>query len=150
MATRTWRFDLDGQTHTVELEHGVLTGKRILRVDGQVLVQSYRLLHLLTDFGSRHPFRIGEHQCLVRIRLRAFSLLGYQYALTVDGRPIPWLPVRPQPGGCLVAWLVLVVLVNIGTIISYLVGLPLGGALGMEVAPWMGLATICFPVVSLI
>lgn len=31
-----WDIPLTGGVHTVELEHGTLTGKRVIRVDGKV------------------------------------------------------------------------------------------------------------------
>jgi hypothetical protein len=78
MATRVWTFDLDGVNHVVELQHGTISGTRIVLVDGQVVGQGKRFV----DFGSTHPFQIGQHSGAVAIRTKVIT---FSYDLTLDG-----------------------------------------------------------------
>ena len=83
MAHKRWVLKSDEGVHTVELEHGYFSGKRIIRVDGRIIDQSEKWF----DTGSIHPFQIGNHYCEVLIQVR----LGiyFRYGLIVDGRAIP-------------------------------------------------------------
>jgi hypothetical protein len=71
MPTIGWTVALDGMTHTVELDHGWLLGRRILRLDGQVIQHTATVRHALLDRGSRHPFHIGPHACEVWIESKS-------------------------------------------------------------------------------
>jgi hypothetical protein len=78
MATRAWTFDLDGVNHVVELQHGTISGTRIVLVDGKLVGQGKRFV----DFGSTHPFQIGQHSGDVSIRTNGIT---FSYDLTLDG-----------------------------------------------------------------
>jgi hypothetical protein len=60
MAKRTWEFEVEGIPHRLELEHGFISGKRKISLDGLVIEQTSKLSHLLMDIGSVHRFEIGE------------------------------------------------------------------------------------------
>ncbi len=77
MAKRTWTFELEGQRHTLELEHGVISGKRVISIDGQVAYQSRNLI----DSGSLHNFRIDGHWVQVFIQP---NFLSFVYDLLID------------------------------------------------------------------
>ena len=81
MKKKSWKLELDGQEHTVELEHGVVFGKRKIYVDGQLVEESRKLF----DTGSDHTFQIGAHLCTVHIRTNG---LTFNYDLSVDGYPV--------------------------------------------------------------
>jgi hypothetical protein len=81
MAQRSWAFELGGRRHVVEIEHGGPLGRRIIRVDGQVVEDSSKFW----DTGSSYPLTIGEHECVLTIERQ---LINYRYRLSVDGREI--------------------------------------------------------------
>lgn len=62
MAKRTWNITLDDVKHTIELDHGTMSGKRRIWIDGQPLLQ-------LMDFGRQHPFVLAGYNCVVFIYL---------------------------------------------------------------------------------
>jgi hypothetical protein len=82
MAYKRWVFQSVEGVHTVELEHGVFSGRRIIRVDGQIIDQRKKLI----DTGSDHPFRIENHSCEIQIRSRFWTY--FRYELLVDGQTI--------------------------------------------------------------
>lgn len=82
MPKHTWEVDLDGNRHTVELIHGYWSGKREIRLDGQLLERSKRF----PDYGSRHPFSIGAHACELLIVTNGIT---YEHVLVVDREIIP-------------------------------------------------------------
>ena len=90
MAYRAWRFELEGQSHIVELEHGYWSGKRLIRIDGEVTDRSYKPI----DTGTTHRFEIGEHECLVRVVYRWWKPLSFGYECTVDGKRVSDVSVR--------------------------------------------------------
>jgi len=156
MTTRAWLFELDGQPHSVVIEHGAFSGKRNLWVDGQLRHYSETFRHLVFDTGSRHAFTIGPHAGLLTIGLWALGFLGFRYTLTIDGQPIAARPAPPRPGGCLLAWLSLVVVANAFSFLAYLLLLALGGLPGAPLTPittalYVGFAllALCYTALSL-
>jgi hypothetical protein len=81
MANKVWAVKLEDGRHTVELEHGYFSGKRIIRVDGEQLESTTSII----DFGGEHSFQIGNHTGIVHIRTNG---LTYNYDLSIDGRSI--------------------------------------------------------------
>ena len=91
MAKKIWRFELGDGEHTVELEHGYWSGKRVIRVDGERLERTRRLV----DSGSQHAFEIDGHPCAVHIRTNGIT---FTYDLVVGGRSVETgEPVTPSP-----------------------------------------------------
>ena len=86
MAYKKWEIQLEGQKHSVELQHGYVTGRREIRVDGKVLPE-FNVKTNLIDFGANLPFKIGTHDCAVVIRTKNLGL-RYAYDLWVDGKSL--------------------------------------------------------------
>ena len=78
MAEKTWTINLEGVNHTIVLEHGTWSGKRVIKLDGQVIEKSQKTL----DSGTDHFFEIGDHVCAIHIRSRG---VGFKYELSIDG-----------------------------------------------------------------
>ena len=89
---KSWQLELDGQEHTVELEHETILGKRKIYVDGQLVEESRKLF----DAGSDHTFQIGAHLCTVHIRTNGIT---FNYDLSVDGYPVGMGGGRPLAPG---------------------------------------------------
>jgi hypothetical protein len=86
MPTRVWEFELRGKHHSVELEHTHWTGRRTIKVDGEIIYSSNAPL----DFHAEDWFNIDSIPCTIRIR---GSEVG-DYKLFVEGKIIE--PVRRQ------------------------------------------------------
>ncbi len=86
MATTVWRFICENVVHTVKLDHGTIAGKRIIWLDGNVIVSNEALKFV--DTGSNHPFYIGKSLCVVRIEERFSLTKGFAYSLILDGELI--------------------------------------------------------------
>ena len=98
MTKKTWQFELDDGKHTVELDHGVFSGKRNIRVDGQTILDSSEPQHLVFDTGGIHEFNINSHPCAVIIRTNGVT---FSYDLAADSHSIttgqPIDAMRPLP-----------------------------------------------------
>ncbi|KFD61960.1 hypothetical protein M514_05661, partial [Trichuris suis] len=99
----TWNLPLNDGVHRIELEHGTTTGKRIIRVDGQVsndslplrsvvrplliriLLQEVLRKDWLFKLVGREDFFVKKFRCTAVIE--ASSVFSYQYSLIVDGKP---------------------------------------------------------------
>lgn len=96
MARHAWKITLPDGGHAVELEHGYVSGKRRLVVDGTELPETGK--KSLLDFGSDHPFAVAGHPCVITIRSNGFV---FRYDLFVDGRSVstgrPHEPLAPIP-----------------------------------------------------
>jgi Fas apoptotic inhibitory molecule (FAIM1) len=92
MAKRTWQFELDGQSHTVTLQHSWLSSKRVIRLDGRVVATGAHPLAF--DVGSTDAFEVGEgHQAVVNVIATWWSLGSvFRYLLEVDGRRVDPVP----------------------------------------------------------
>ncbi|MCK4829211.1 hypothetical protein KA005_76515, partial [bacterium] len=78
MANKTWTVNLDSVNHTIELEHGTWSGKRVIKLDGQIIEESQKLV----DSGTDHFFKIGEHVCAIHIRSGGIK---FKFDLSIDG-----------------------------------------------------------------
>ena len=84
MGRNVWQFELEDGNHTVELEHGYFSSKRIISVDG-VEVERHPA-NYYTDLGSEHSFRVAGVSCALRIRPDwRFLALKFKYELYVGG-----------------------------------------------------------------
>ncbi len=93
MARKAWTFQVDGEGHTLVLEHGYLSGKRRIWLDGEELdlkpSEARRLL------GSRLSLPIGNHELILDIRTNGIT---YTYDLGLDGISVTSgeeLPLEP-------------------------------------------------------
>jgi hypothetical protein len=84
MPTKTWTFEKDGRTHTVKLEHSLLTGSKTISVDYKVLQTVHQKKWYLTDYGSILSFATHGCHCLISI-LHNNDFLGFSYDLFVNG-----------------------------------------------------------------
>jgi hypothetical protein len=78
MAVKMWTVNLDGVEHKIELEHGTFSGKRVIKLDGQVIEESQKLM----DSGTDHFFKIRDHLCAVHIHTGG---LKFRYDLSING-----------------------------------------------------------------
>lgn len=84
MGKKTWQFTLQDRKHTVALEHGYWSAKRIISVDGVEIIRCPAKWD--TDLGSEHFFRVAGVSCKLRIRSDwRFLGLKYKYELYVEG-----------------------------------------------------------------
>jgi len=79
MAYRTWTIEVDGNNHTVAVEHGYWSGKRVITLDGNILEKSRKFW----DTGSEHRFDVDGRPCILKIRNSPFH---YDFELFLDGR----------------------------------------------------------------
>jgi len=94
MARRQWVVELSDGSHTVELDHSVITGKRAIRVDGRQVALPGEDTGSVIDFGGRARVAIGESTGVVHIRTNG---LTYSYDLAIDGRSVETGQSRPEP-----------------------------------------------------
>src|SRR3712207_398869 len=80
MPRKVWTIPLEDGSHTIELDHGAISGRRSIRVDGELVERSRH--HV--DFGSSHTFELSGHLCEVVIDTNG---LTFSYFLLVDGKP---------------------------------------------------------------
>jgi len=58
-----WDVPLSDQNHRIEFEHGTITGKRIVRVDGNEIFRRDWMFKLI---GSQE-FTIGRAKCIIQV-----------------------------------------------------------------------------------
>jgi hypothetical protein len=90
MAKKNWTIQLEDGRHSVELDHGALSGKRRILLDGQVVEESQKTI----DIGSQHTFPLDGHECTVIIRTNG---LRFSYDLLLDGQPLGKRPAKRKP-----------------------------------------------------
>lgn len=86
MPARTWTPQIGGVSHTVRLEHGYWSNKRIVRVDGEHVRTERRTEELIFPLGSENRFAIGGVECAVIVTRT--NLFFFRYDLAVDGRSV--------------------------------------------------------------
>lgn len=74
-----WEVPLSDGVHVVEFEHGTVTGRRLVRVDGQVLelVLLTLLLHLLLHLRFHIRFQLHLLRASDSTRIRSFLTLFF-------------------------------------------------------------------------
>jgi hypothetical protein len=131
MPKKSWTVQLEDGTHTVELDKRWASGKRIIRVDGQIVSES-KVVWM--DTGSDDEFWIGGHDCVIHRRTNGFT---GSYDLSIDGHSVhtgqPVAKLRAMPKW---AWIFIVAcgiipLLTLGGAVPVLIGL--GGAWGCVV-----------------
>ncbi len=81
MATRVWTFNFNGLSHIIELQHGTISGIRVVLLDGKIVDSGRQFI----DFGSVHRFSIESHPCQVLIQTNGFT---FRYDFSVDGNSL--------------------------------------------------------------
>ncbi len=95
MPRKTWHFQLADGSHTVTLEHGSISGKRVIQLDDQVIERSSKLI----DFGSTHTFDVNGHRCTVRIRTNGITpQYAFEVAAGPNGEHLTAGPSVPEAG----------------------------------------------------
>lgn len=84
MATKAWNVDINGKQHYVELDHGTMTGKRLIKVDDQVVVDE----GMSMSWGYKIPFEIEGNPAEIEISTEGFD---WDYALKVNNRVVQQL-----------------------------------------------------------
>jgi hypothetical protein len=79
-ANNAWRVTVDGTEHDVELEHSTMTGKMIVKVDGEVIGED-RMLFKRKQF----EFDLAGRPARVSLDFK-YGGLSQDSALHVDGR----------------------------------------------------------------
>jgi hypothetical protein len=94
----TWMWSHKDVTHQVELRHGRRSGIRKIYVDKVLQDRIKSVRNLLSDTGSSHDFKVGEHEGAVTISPKGVT--GFTYQLRLDGQGIEQSIVRPPaPAG---------------------------------------------------
>ncbi len=104
MSRRTFHLSLDGRSCKVQVEHGYWSARRVVRVDGvevlRVEPRSLRERDDLWQTSTEHPFEIGAHHLVLRVRP---GMVSYDIELIVDGRSttdgLPAGPLRAPANG---------------------------------------------------
>lgn len=60
-----WNVPLNDGVHRIEFEHGTTTGKRVIRVDGNVIMKRDWMFKLV---GNEY-FTVGNAKCVIRVNL---------------------------------------------------------------------------------
>lgn len=74
-----WEFERHGRTHSVQLEHGLLWGSRLISVDDETVLKE----RIVFDAGSTYRFAFGGLEFKV---LLLASSKGFEYELLVNQR----------------------------------------------------------------
>uniref|UniRef100_A0A183C4F1 Fas apoptotic inhibitory molecule 1 n=1 Tax=Globodera pallida TaxID=36090 RepID=A0A183C4F1_GLOPA len=76
----TWQVPMSDKMYKIEFEHGIATGKRILRVNEKEVVRHDWMFKLV----GREMFELNGVRCAITID--AVGILAYEYSLTVGGK----------------------------------------------------------------
>ncbi|GLV46376.1 Fumarylacetoacetase [Carabus blaptoides fortunei] len=79
-----WSVPLCDGVHTVEFEHGTVSGKRVLRVDGKEIIRREWMFKLVGE----ERFTIGNKRTKCELKVEPLPHFAYSYTLWVDGKPL--------------------------------------------------------------
>jgi hypothetical protein len=99
MAKKMWNIEVDGTSHTVELEQWWVFGGKNIRVDGKQLdKKSIKKTKGLFSRGEDR-FELAGHEVIIYTLSNRFTV---QYDLALDGTSVqtgePVVPLLPVPG----------------------------------------------------
>ncbi|KAF0292757.1 Fas apoptotic inhibitory molecule 1 [Amphibalanus amphitrite] len=77
-----WDVPCSDGIHQVEVEHGTISGRRIIKVDGQEIVRRDWMFRLV---GSE-TFEVGRPRVRCTVKIEPCGAFAYQYSLDVDGK----------------------------------------------------------------
>ena len=72
-----WEVHLADGVHVIEFEHGTTSGKRVLRVDRQVMLKKDWMFKLV----GTETFKVGKNQTQCTIVIEPVGGFTYQYSL---------------------------------------------------------------------
>jgi hypothetical protein len=78
MPVISWSISLDEQPYSINLNHGMFSGKRVIQVNGTTVHKSNKFFDVGT---SEHPFQIDNHHCKITIHTVG---AGITYNLYID------------------------------------------------------------------
>lgn len=117
MTHKVWTVNFPDGQHTIELEHGYFSGKKVISVDGRVVHESKNLF----DMGGNYPILVARQPCTVVIRTNGFT---YSYDLRTNDSVEP--VTTPGWAWLFVAACILIPILTLGGAIPG--GLGAGGA----------------------
>lgn len=86
MTKKKWEVTIEGETHNIELDHGLISGKRKINIDGKNHeIPKSELPTGLIDYGSNHKFSISSHNLEIIIKADQTTCT---YQLLLDGQLI--------------------------------------------------------------
>ena len=74
-----WEVNLADGIHIIEFEHGTTSGKRVLRVDGEILVKRDWMFKLV----GNENFQVGKSKAKCSIKIEPVGGFAYEYSLDV-------------------------------------------------------------------
>jgi len=74
-ANNVWRVDPDGREHEIEAEHSTMTGKIVVKLDGQVVGEDRMLLR-----QKPVEFDVGGYRARVTVEFQVRGVRGRQLA----------------------------------------------------------------------
>lgn len=89
MEQKTWKFELDGETHVVRLDWTYWGGRRNVTVDGVERHESIVPMR----WRSTQEFDVAGHQAVVTTEPTITISARFKISLTIDGQRI-----EPEPG----------------------------------------------------
>ncbi|BES94469.1 Fas apoptotic inhibitory molecule [Nesidiocoris tenuis] len=89
-----WDVPLSDGLHTIEFEHGTASGKRVIRVDNEVIFRNEWMFKLVGD----QDFKIGDIPC--KVRIEPVSGFSYSYSLIVNGKTLEEFTRRRNKRAC--------------------------------------------------
>lgn len=79
----SWDVPCSDGVHSVQVEHGTISGKRVISVDGMEVIRRDWMFRLV---GSE-SFELGRGRVPCRLKIEPLGAFAYQYSLHVDGKP---------------------------------------------------------------
>lgn len=82
----TWEVPLYDRIHKIEFEHGTTTGRRMVRVDGEIISQVGWMFKLVGNESFEIKNENGDTFAKCEIAINACSGFTYEYILYVNGK----------------------------------------------------------------
>jgi hypothetical protein len=82
MARMIWEVEMESSQHLVEMRHSYITGRCVIRVDGEKVVDNFSWKKAFLDTGGVHTFEIQDHEGMLHIVTDAIT---FDYRLYLDG-----------------------------------------------------------------
>ena len=139
MPGKTWRVQLEGGIHIVEIQHGIFSPKEYLYVDGVLVSQASKWFAL----SSVHRFELEGHSAAAYIKSNGYT---FDYDLVIDGISVdsgePVIEPQRLP---IWAWL-FVVLSFFGPLAAFVIS---GATLHRDVVKWIAVTAVgtCFAMI---
>uniref|UniRef100_A0A0N4ZUS6 Fas apoptotic inhibitory molecule 1 n=1 Tax=Parastrongyloides trichosuri TaxID=131310 RepID=A0A0N4ZUS6_PARTI len=76
----TWNVPMSKKVYKIEFEHGTTTGRRVVKIDGEVIINKNWQFKLV----GKETFRLENAICSISID--ALGIFSYEYSLEVAGK----------------------------------------------------------------